>query len=125
MRTGLQRCLAMRRKTEQPAAGPHTAGWRFDPAVLAWGNTVLQAACPCDLLIIDELGPLEFERSEGWLAGLSAIDAGNYRWGVAVIRAELLAAGQRRWPTTEIISISQNADLSPLAHSLAQQLWPD
>lgn len=123
LRTGQQRRLAVRREAGQSAsAGQHTPGWRFDPAVLAWGNTVLQIACPCDLFIVDELGPLEFERGEGWPAGLSALDAGNYRWGLAVIRPELLAAGQQRWPAAEVISIPKNADLSSLAHSLAQQL---
>jgi hypothetical protein len=125
LRTGQRRRLAIWRRIEHAPAGPHTSGWCFDPAVLTWGNRVLQAACPCDLLIIDELGPLEFERGEGWLAGLSIIDAGNYRWGLVVIRPELLTAGQKRWPTAEVVTIPPNTDLSPMAHSLARQLWLD
>jgi hypothetical protein len=126
LRTGQSRRLAVCQEAgQQPTAEPHTPGWRFDPAVLTWGNTVLQAACPCDLFIVDELGPLELERGEGWLAGLSIIDAGNYRWGLVVIRPELLTAGQKRWPTAEVVSIPPNADLSPMAHSLARQLWLD
>jgi nucleoside-triphosphatase len=126
LRTGQSRRLAIRQETgQQPTTGPHTPGWRFDPVVLSWGNTVLQAACPCELFIVDELGPLEFERGEGWLAGLSALDTGIYRWGLATIRPELLAAGQKRWPMAEVISIPKNADLSPMARSLAQQFWLD
>jgi nucleoside-triphosphatase THEP1 len=29
---------------------------------------MLKSATPCDLLVVDELGPLEFERREGWPA---------------------------------------------------------
>jgi nucleoside-triphosphatase THEP1 len=125
LRTGRQRRLAIRREVGQPATGPHTPGWHFDPAALAWGNTVLQTACPCDLLIVDELGLLEFERDEGWQAGLSAIDSDNYRWGLVVIRPELLAVSQRRWPIAKVIPITKNVDLHPMANRLAQQLWLD
>ncbi len=54
---------------------------------------MLESATPCDLLIVDELGPLEFERNEGWPAGLAAIDSAAYKVGVVVIRPELLAPG--------------------------------
>ena len=125
LRTGQQRWLAVRREVGQPVAGSATPGWRFDPVALAWGNRVLQTACPCDLLIVDELGLLEFERDEGWQAGLSAIDSDNYRWGLVVIRPELLAVSQRRWPIAKVIPITKNVDLHPMANRLAQQLWLD
>ena len=40
--------------------------WLFDPQVLRWGNAVLASCPPCDLLIVDELGPLEFNVGKGW-----------------------------------------------------------
>jgi hypothetical protein len=50
------------------------------------------------VLIVDELGVREIERRQGWLAGLCAIDAGDYRWGVVIIRPELLSVALQRWP---------------------------
>ncbi|MBN1993764.1 MAG: hypothetical protein JW953_13775 [Anaerolineae bacterium] len=124
LRTGQRRRLAIRREAgQQPIAGSPTPGWSFDPAVLAWGNTVLQTACPCDLFIVDELGPLELECGKGWLAGLLALDAGHYRRGLVVIRPELLAVGQKRWPAAEVVSIPPGANLSSMAHNLARRLW--
>lgn len=106
LRTGQQRQLA--RQNENPAPGERA--WRFDAAVIAWGNTILKTATPCDLLIVDELGPLEWEENRGWLAGLSALDSGQYRAAVAVVRPELLAPAQNRWPTATVIEASAVPD---------------
>jgi nucleoside-triphosphatase len=86
--------------------GPHTPRWSFHAEAVAWGDAAFSAASPCDLLVVDELGPLEFERGEGWQAGLTAIEARDYRWGVVVIRPELLGAALQRWPSARVIEIS-------------------
>lgn len=122
LRTGERRLLAVRRERDQPAAELQTNRWRFDPEVMAWGNDVLQTAVPCDLLVVDELGPLELERGEGWLAGLAALDSGRYRAGVVVIRPELLAIARQRWPAARVIFVAAVADSQPLAHHLAQEI---
>lgn len=105
LQSGLRLQLAQLRQTDQPQTGVSTRRWQFDAEVLAWGNRVLGSATPCDLLVVDELGLLEFERGEGWTAGLTALDSGNYHWGVVVIRPELLAVAQQRWPTARVIVI--------------------
>jgi hypothetical protein len=59
-------------------------------------------AVPCGLLVVDELGPLEFERAQGWLSGLTALDSGEYELGLVVIRPELMGAALARWPEAGI-----------------------
>ena len=66
--------------------GPH----RFDPAAVAWGVALLDAACPCDILIIDEIGPLEMDRGEGWANALEVLRRGRYRLAVAAVRPSLV-----------------------------------
>jgi len=66
--------------------------WLFDPSVIAWGNQILQSRRPCDLFIIDELGPLEFFRGEGWINAFDALRQVPYRLGVVVIRPECIDA---------------------------------
>ena len=51
-----------------------------------------------ELLLIDELGPLEFRGEGGFIAGFAAIDARHYRLAVVVVRPELLDAARQRWP---------------------------
>jgi len=83
-----------------------TKRWRFDPEVVAWGNRVLIKSVPCDLLVVDELGPLEFERGEGWVEGLRVLDEGEFDTALVVIRPSLVARAQQRWPGAEIIKLT-------------------
>lgn len=66
--------------------------WLFDPTVVDWGNQVLQSRQACDLFIVDELGPLEFFRGEGWVNAFDALRQVRYRVGVVVIRPECIDA---------------------------------
>jgi len=88
LRTGQRRPLA-----EAVAAtdGPATGSWHFHAAGLAWGTLVLRRATPCDLLVVDELGPLGLLRGQGWTVGLDLLRAGRYRLALVVVRPELLA----------------------------------
>ncbi len=97
-----RRRLANLRGKEATAVS--TIQWAFDEAVIAWGNAVLAHLPESDLLVIDELGPLEFMRGEGLLAGLQVIDNGRYRVACVVIRPSLLPEAQARWPHAHIIN---------------------
>lgn len=94
LRTGESRPLAMlsalnvKRSTFSREFGQ----WRFDPVVMDWGNQILQSRQPCDLFIVDELGPLEFFRGEGWVNAFDALRQARYRLAVVVIRPECVDA---------------------------------
>ncbi len=94
IRTGERRLLA---EGVGAAKGPSTEKWRFHPESLDWGNEVLRRAVPCDLLLIDELGPLELLRKEGWTAAAEVFKTGMFRMAVFVVRPTLLAAFHTQW----------------------------
>jgi len=102
LHTEEQRRLACLRGKEATAVS--TIQWAFDEEVIAWGNHVLAHLPDNDLLVIDELGPLEFLRDEGLLAGLRVLDAGAYRVAAVVIRPSLLPEAQARWPHAQVIT---------------------
>jgi ABC-type cobalamin/Fe3+-siderophores transport system ATPase subunit len=81
-----------------------TPRWSFDPEILNWANDRLRLGPVGDLLIIDELGPLEFLRDEGLLAGLARIDSGQYKVACVVIRSSLLPKALQRWPHAMVIN---------------------
>lgn len=56
---------------EKETSGPKTKQWAFIEETILWGSEVLAHATPRDLLVLDELGPIEFERGEGWVQGFS------------------------------------------------------
>ncbi len=103
VRTGERRLLARARAAADSAPGLATTGWVFDEAVMAWGTTVLEAATPCELLFVDELGPLEWEQGRGWTAGLAAVDSRAYTRAVVVVRPSLLSLALARWPHARVV----------------------
>jgi nucleoside-triphosphatase len=121
-RTGDTRRLAVAAPEGEPPT-PGTKSWQFDPAALAWGNQVLATATPCDLLVVDELGPLELERGTGWQAGLSAVDSRQYAIALVVIRAELLGEALLRWDEANLVEIDTPEDCAYKAAVLSKQLF--
>lgn len=99
--SGERRRLAVRHSLssgQAPQLGPLTQNWHFDSLVLAWGNQILENLSECELLILDELGPLEFLAEQGLTAALKLIDAKQYRLACVVVRVELLSMALERWP---------------------------
>lgn len=85
--------------------------WKFDGEAFAWGNERIRKAGPCDLFVIDEIGPMEFYHQGGWQAGLEKLDLGDFRIGVAVVRPDLIEAARKRWPHALIMDVrSSQAD---------------
>ena len=86
-----------------------TKRWTFDPNIIEWGNNVLESTAPCDLLIIDELGPLEFVREQGWVNGIQAVSKGEYKVALVVVRPSLLEVAQKLWPDSVVIDLSKES----------------
>lgn len=108
--TGERRILA------QSGAGEAlTPGWVFNPAALLWGDEVLGRATPCDLLVVDELGPLELVASRGWRAGVAAINTAQYRLALVVVRPELIPAARTRWSRASQVTLPPQQPLNPLS----------
>ena len=87
VRTGERVALA-----ERVAVGEGTANltWKFDEAGLARGAQILREATPCDVLVVDELGPLELIHHKGWISALDILQTGHYRTAFVVVRPGLV-----------------------------------
>ncbi len=86
LRSGETRALARYRRNSKPGA----LCYDFDPTSLAWADSVATNAPPCDLLILDELGPLEMEQGRGMVSALDVLRGGSFRLAVVVVRPALL-----------------------------------
>jgi len=69
---------------------PGDPRWRLVDDTLAWGDAVLRAACPTDVLIVDEAGPVELLHQRGWLAGMRQALYGPYALAAVVVRPWLV-----------------------------------
>ena len=103
VRSGERRRLATRRRAEDSTL-IHTREWLFETETIRWGNTVFQQALPCDLLIVDEVGPLELLQGQGWVAALEVIASRAYRLAVVVVRPSLLPIVEK-WQPQAVITV--------------------
>ncbi len=101
LENGETRQLASLRQGESHKIG--TPRWSFNASVTEWANGTLEKVAPNDLLVIDELGPLEFLQEQGLTAGLRRLDAGEYKVACVVIRASLLPNALQRWPHATVV----------------------
>ena len=83
--------------------------WEMDPSVLAWGNELIRQSCPCDTLFIDELGPLEFRRHEGFTAAFDTLRAGSFGTAYVVIRPECIEEFRSYVPVFDIITVEEGS----------------
>ena len=98
--SGERRCLAVRRTDgDDDTDSPN---WHLDLGTLSWANQRLVDMSSCDCLILDELGPMEFLRGKGLLAGLELVDSRRASLTVAVIRPKLLSLAEERWPWGDV-----------------------
>lgn len=105
VRTGEQRTLAYTQPS--PRTGLQFGPWHIDRQVMSWGNQIILDSSPCDLLIVDELGPLEFYLQAGLTAAFAVLSERRYGASCVVVRPSLLEDALDRWPWAQPIDVSQ------------------
>lgn len=71
--------------------GPSIGRFRFHAEGIRWGSEILLRTQDCDLLIVDELGPLELLEGDGWHVALDVLRTGTYGLALVVVRPVLVA----------------------------------
>jgi nucleoside-triphosphatase len=84
--------------------------WHMDESVIARGNEILADLKNEDVIIIDELGPLELEEGYGYQQALCVLDEGRYRVAFVVVRPALIPSAVLRWPQAQIFSLEGEAE---------------
>jgi nucleoside-triphosphatase THEP1 len=70
--------------------------WSFFPETFEWANQQLGSISQTDLLILDEIGPLELDQGSGFQDGLSLFEKGNFHLGILTARPKCVVALQNR-----------------------------
>jgi len=86
-----------------------TRGWKMDPKTMEYAKTALQQATPCDILFVDELGPLEFDRGEGLIEGFPSINSRAYQLALVTIRPILLEKARALWPDAKVSIVTRDS----------------
>ena len=70
--------------------GVQFGAWTFDSNVMDWGNKLLHQIQKTHLLVIDELGYLEFDLNFGWTSAFEVLNKRNFQLALVVIRPECI-----------------------------------
>jgi nucleoside-triphosphatase THEP1 len=119
----------------QELGGPRVGPYGFDPAALARALRVLERAISagCDLLMVDEIGPLELEQGKGFAPILDLLPVEGPTHTLIVVRPALLdplllrlrdAVGRPCRTGFTVFSVTEeNRDELPL--QIVEALWRD
>lgn len=123
LRTGEQRPLAS--AVPHPPFDLQLGNWFFDCTSIDWGNHVLETCLPCDLLIVDELGPLELLRGAGWVSALTVLRQPAYQLGLIVVRPELQEIARVGLPVAGTIPLDDSLFLEKDVQNWWERLFQD
>jgi nucleoside-triphosphatase len=96
IKSGSRNQLAVHRGSRSPSQS--TLDWDFNDEALTWGNSILGRLDTCQLLILDEIGPLELLRGAGLSNAMGLISARGYGLACVVVRPSLIKIAMGLWP---------------------------
>ena len=115
------------RNPKLSTGGPRTGRYSFDAAVLSWVIGRLRGAIShgCDLLVIDEIGPLELEQGKGLASLLSDLSKGTLPL-LLVVRPELIGRLQERLPDVPFRTFTVTQEnRQALPHDIVKELFAE
>ncbi len=96
--------------------------WKMDPKVMKWGDIVIQKSVPTTILIIDELGYLEFEKNMGWISAFKILDEGDYKSAIVTVRTGLLEKALEKFKKATVIPVNNPAQIKEDISFLMSQI---
>jgi nucleoside-triphosphatase THEP1 len=126
--TTLQRGSGQGSGHRRELGGPRVGSYSFDPDGLARALRVLRSAATagCDLLMVDEIGPLELEQGQGFAPILDLLPVEGLTHTLIVVRPALLdrlLLNLRGTECTIFCVTEENRDKLPL--QIVEELWGD
>ncbi|MEA3407083.1 MAG: nucleoside-triphosphatase [Chloroflexota bacterium] len=93
--TGQRRALATTASSPQEA----TVGkYRFYPGAIRWARrrALSALAAPLDVVIVDEIGPLELEQKQGFATALDRLSTSRAKIAILIVRDSLVSQLQEK-----------------------------
>ncbi len=102
--TGESRILA--RLAEETTTDLQFGDWAFYQDVFDWINQRLSMVESTDILVVDEIGPLELDMKRGLQAAMDLLSSNKYRLGIITARPKCLEVLSEYFPLLQVYSLS-------------------
>lgn len=96
--------------------------WKIHSDAIIWGNDVLNKSVPCDVLIIDEVGYLEFEKNCGWNKSFEILEERGFKIAFVVVRIDLVEAALSKWKKAQILRIETRENIDLVSKNILHQI---
>jgi nucleoside-triphosphatase THEP1 len=96
--------------------------WKMNSDAISWGNDVLNNSIPCDVLIIDEIGYLEFEKNSGWNNSFKILREKEFKIAFIVVRIDLMGAALSYWEKAQILKIENGENVGLISNKILHQI---
>jgi len=96
--------------------------WKIHSQSIPWGNDVLAKSLPCDVLIIDEIGYLEFEENSGWDKSFEILEEKQFGIAFVVVRESLVGAALSHWEKAKLIEIKSGDNINLISQKILDQI---
>lgn len=113
--TGEEQNLAAKRPIQIPQLSDKL-GFIFDDEAVKWGRLVLKSSLPTEVFIVDEIGPLELKKNQGWKEAIGQIMLQQYKLGIVVLRESLHEMVKDKWPVTEWVEYHDGLSITAFDH---------
>lgn len=81
--------------------------WCFYNAGFSFGKEILNRIEACDVLMIDEIGPLEFEHQTGWHNCFERLHTIRYQLAIITMRKIYVERITSQFPDTSLINLDE------------------
>ncbi len=98
----------------------------FDADALAWAaeRALWALNAPLDVVVIDEIGPLELERGQGFASALTALPQARARAAILIVRTELALRLQELLRAMRpIVIVLTQRDRDQIPTRLLEEVW--
>jgi len=96
--------------------------WKMNSDAIPWGNDVLNKSIPCDVLIIDEIGYLEFEKGSGWNKSFEILEEKGFKIAFVVVRISLVEAARLHWEKAQILKLENGENIELVSKNILNQI---
>jgi len=96
--------------------------WKMNSDAIPWGNDVLSKSIPCDVLVIDEIGYLEFEKNCGWNKSFKILGTEGFKIAFVVVRKDLMEVAHSHWEKANTLEMKNGENIDLVSKNILHQI---